>query len=213
MSLPYQPKLSLKLPGGVKRRGHPAIKAVFTAKPGEANSRAVQVSLPKGELLDNAHIGTICTRPQFASDSCPEASSIGSAEARRRCSTRRSRAPSTCAPRTTSSPTWSWISRARSTSSSPARIDTSKGGALRTTFESVPDVPVSQFVLNLAGGAKGLLQNSESLCGKPKKATVKTTGQNGAVVTSQTKLQVACGKKKARHKRHGKRHSDARKAG
>ena len=42
------------------------------------------------------------------------------------------------------------------------RIDSAKNGALRTTFEGVPDVPVTQFVLNLAGGARGLLQNSES---------------------------------------------------
>jgi hypothetical protein len=92
------------------------------------------------------------------------------------------------------------------------RIDTAKSGALRTTFDTVPDVPVSQFVLNLAGGSKGLLQNSESLCGKRKKATVKMTGQNGAVVSSKVKLQTSCGSK-ARHKRHQKRHSDARKAG
>ena len=28
---------------------------------------------------------------------------------------------------------------------------------LRTTFETVPDAPVSSFTLNLAGGGKGLL--------------------------------------------------------
>jgi hypothetical protein len=83
------------------------------------------------------------------------------------------------------------------------RIDTSKGGALRTTF-GAPDAPVTSFVLDLAGGKKGLVQNSRSLCGKAKRAKVKMTGQNGAVVTTEPKLQVACGSK-ARHKRHHKR--------
>ncbi len=64
--LPFAPKLSLKLTGGVKRRGHPAIHATLTTKPGEANSRQVSVTLPKGELLDNSHIGTVCTRVDFA---------------------------------------------------------------------------------------------------------------------------------------------------
>jgi hypothetical protein len=211
-SLPYSPKLGLKLSGGVKRRGHPAIRAVFTAKPGEANSREVSVALPAGELLDNAHIGTICTRVQFAADSCPAASAIGTAEAT---------TPLLDAP-------LSGTVYLRSSSHElpdlvvdlegqfdfelVGRIDTAKGGALRTTFESVPDVPVSQFVVNLAGGAKGLLQNSESLCATAKKATVKMTGQNGSVVKTKAKLQTSCGSKKARHKRH-KRHSDARKAG
>jgi hypothetical protein len=31
-----------------------------------------------------------------------------------------------------------------------------KTGALRTSFESVPDDPVSKFVLTMAGGKKGL---------------------------------------------------------
>ena len=34
------------------------------------------------------------------------------------------------------------------------RIDSYKGG-IRTTFDTVPDVPVSQFVLTLPGGKHG----------------------------------------------------------
>ena len=51
-----------------------------------------------------------------------------------------------------------------------ARIDSVKGG-LRATFFTVPDVPFSTIQLNLVGGKKGLLQNTESLCGTPQKAT------------------------------------------
>jgi hypothetical protein len=90
------------------------------------------------------------------------------------------------------------------------RVET-VNGRLRTKFETVPDAPVSSFKLDLAGGAKGLLVNSESLCAKEKKATTEMTGQNGARLDTKTKLQVPCGSK-ARHKRH-KRHSGARKAG
>jgi hypothetical protein len=83
-----------------------------------------------------------------------------------------------------------------------ARIDSVNGG-LRATFEAVPDVPFSSIVLDLVGGSKGLLQNSESLCGKRKRAKVRMTGQNGAVVKTETKLRAACRAGKARHKRHG----------
>ena len=87
------------------------------------------------------------------------------------------------------------------------RIDTTKGGSLRTTFESLPDAPVSAFALNLFGGQRGVVINSKSLCGTPKQASVKMAGQNGALVTSTPKLQVSCGSKgKLRHSRARRRH-------
>ena len=43
------------------------------------------------------------------------------------------------------------------------KVDTVHGG-LRTTFETVPDAPVTKFSLSLNGGTKGLLENSENLC-------------------------------------------------
>jgi hypothetical protein len=201
--LPYKPRLSLKLTGGVKRRGHPAITANFTAQPGEANTKRVQVALPKGELLDNAHINAICTRPAFASDSCPAGAQLGTAEAT---------TPLLDAPLK-----GNVYLRANPNRELPdmvmdlegqfdielaGHIDTVKGGALRTTFATVPDAPVSSFTLRLAGGKKGLLVNSKSLCGKkPRRANTRMVGQNGAIVDSKTKLQAACGGK-ARHKRH-----------
>lgn len=65
---------------------------------------------------------------------------------------------------------------------------------MRTTFESVPDVPVSKFVLNLDGGKKGLLINSEDLCAAQKVATARITAQNGKSVVRKPKVRVACGK-------------------
>ena len=87
-----------------------------------------------------------------------------------------------------------------------ARIDSVKGG-LRTTFKTVPDVPVSRIELDLVGGEKGLVQNSKSLCGKPKKATVKMTGQNGARHSTRPRLQVSCGSKPRRNRHDKRRHT------
>ena len=69
----------------------------------------------------------------------------------------------------------------------------SRRGGLRTTFETVPDAPVSSFTLDLLGGAKGLLQNSKSLCGKPKKANVKMIGQNGVVSSAAPSCRSPAG--------------------
>ena len=183
-ALPYGPKLSLKLRGGTARRGHPAIRATFTAKRGESNTRLVSVALPKGELLDNSHLGNVCTRPQFSAGSCPASSMLGTASA----STPLLAEPLSGNVYLRANPGGKLPNvvmdlRGQFRIELVGTIDTVRGGALRTTFETVPDAPVSSFTLDLLGGAKGLIQNSESLCGaKRKKATTRMVGQNGATL-------------------------------
>jgi hypothetical protein len=58
------------------------------------------------------------------------------------------------------------------------RIDSFKKG-IRTTFDTVPDAPVSKFILEMQGGKKGLLENSRNLCNSVNRATVEMEGQNG----------------------------------
>jgi hypothetical protein len=203
----FGPRLNLRLTGGVNRRGHPAIHATVTAQPGEANISRVSTALPKGELLDNNHLGSPCTRPQFDSGTCPAESLLGTAEA--------------VTPLLDNPLRGNVYLRTSPNHKLPdivadlkgqidielvGKVDTVHGGALRTTFEGVPDAPVTSFRLDLAGGAKGLLQNSRTLCGKRKRAEVRMTGQNGALVKTKPKLKAACGGKgrHARHKRAAK---------
>jgi hypothetical protein len=205
-SLPYTPQLSLRLTGGLKRRGHPAIHAVLNAKPGEANTRRVSVTLPKGELLDNAHIGTVCTRVQFAKKACPTSSMIGQAEVETPLLDQRLTGAAYLRSSTHDLPDIALDLSGQFDIEAVGRVD-SVNGRLRTTFETVPDAPVSEIVLNLAGGSKGLLVNSESLCDEVKKATVSMTGQNGVAFTTKSKLLTGCNSS-ARHKRqkqHGNR--------
>ncbi len=74
---------------------------------------------------------------------------------------------------------------------------------LRTTFESVPDAPVSKFTLSLFGGKKGLLVNSENLCRGPQIATVKMTAQNGMLNNIKPVISNGCKKSKKSSGHHG----------
>ncbi len=201
-TLPYGPQLSLKLSGGLNRLGHPAIHSLFKAGQGESNTGFVSVTLPSGEILDNSHLGNVCTRPDFEAERCPPSSVIGTAEAQ--------------TPLLENPLKGNVYLRSNPNRGLPdvvadlkgqidvqlaGQVSSTKGGALRTTFATVPDAPVSSFRLNLFGGSKGLLQNESSLCGAPKRAMVRMVGQNGVADSSATRLQVACGSK-ARHKRH-----------
>jgi hypothetical protein len=199
--LGFGPRFVMRLSGGVNRRGHPAIHTVLTAGTGEANIRRVSLSLPGTELLDNAHIGNVCTRVQFAADSCPPRSMLGTAEATTPLLDQPLRGGAYLRSSSHNLPDLVLDLKGQIDIELSGRIDTTKKGGLRTTFEAVPDAPVTRFVLDLAGGSKGLIQNSTSLCGRPKRAQLTMVGQNRTKLRRRVKLQARC-RGKARPKRH-----------
>ena len=81
------------------------------------------------------------------------------------------------------------------------RTDSVKG-ALRNSFEAVPDAPVSSFRLMLFGGKRGLVVNSRNLCARTYHASVAYGAQNGAVFNASPKVKAQCPKADKRHKRH-----------
>ena len=205
-SLDYAPKLSLTLSGGLARRGHPAIHAVLDARPGEAATRRVSVALPKGELLDNGHIDTICTRVQFAADACPAGSALGTAQAKTPLLDAPLKGKVYLRSGTNKLPDLVADLEGQIDIVLVGKIDTVSGGSLRTTFSSVPDAPVDEFRLDLAGGKKGLLQNSKPICGRKLRMKVRMTGHNGARYNRNPLIEDTCGKpRKKKSKREARR--------
>ena len=83
------------------------------------------------------------------------------------------------------------------------RIDSVIGG-IRTSFEEVPDAPITKVVLEMQGGKKGLIVNSRDLCEGVQRGSVHFTGQNGKVSEFRPVVENSC-KKGKKHKRDGKR--------
>lgn len=202
-NLDFGPKLGINLKGSTKRRGHPAVRTQLTTGDGEANLKRVVVTMPKNELLDQGHIGTVCTRVQFAANSCPADSVYGTATAHTPLLEQPLTGPVYLRSSSTKLPDLVADLHGQFDIELAGKIDTAKkNGGLRATFNSLPDAPVSKFVLELQGGKKGLLVNSKSLCKASRKAMVKMTGQNGRTDNGKVKLQSSCGSKASRHKRH-----------
>ena len=108
----FKPKLTLALKGGTRRGGHPACSPPTRHARADANiGKGRRHPLPQSAFLDQAHIRTICTRVQYAATEAggiaQRQPSTATPRPTRRCSTNRSKARSTCAPPTTSCPTWS----------------------------------------------------------------------------------------------------------
>ena len=204
-ALAFKPKLALRLSGHLKRRGHPALTSVLTMPPGGANIASAVVALPPTEILDNAHIKSPCTRVEFAADACPPGSVLGSATA-----------ITPLLDKPLEGPVYLMTGFGHKLPdllvdlggqiqiTLDGKVDTTKAGGLRTTFATVPDAPVSKFVLKLAGARKGLLQNTVPICANPQRASALFSGQNAASVGLSPKLKASCPKGK-RHQRAGRR--------
>ena len=205
--LGFKPKLNLQLKGAVHRRAHPRLIATYTARPGDANLARAQVKLPAAAQIDNAHFGNICTRPAFASHTCPAGSVYGKATAT---------SPILGYPLSgpvvlRASPEHTLpdiVADLRGPDAYPVEIalagkNDSVNGALRNTFESVPDAPVTNFRLELFGGSKGLVQMSDGFCAHPN-ALINLEAQNGRTQDFTPKVKANCGgaKKKHRRKKH-----------
>ncbi len=70
-SLPFEPKLGIKLTGRLTRTSHPKLRAVLRANEGDANISSTSVALGRSIFLDNAHLRNICTRVAFAANTWP----------------------------------------------------------------------------------------------------------------------------------------------
>jgi hypothetical protein len=201
-ALGLQPKLAVKFTGAPTRRGgHPKLTATLTTKKGDANLEQVQVTLPKTEYLENAHIKTVCTRVQYAANQCPAKSIYGHA-----------RAWSPLLDQPLEGPVYLRSSSHKlpdlvASLSGQIHVDldgriSSYKSQIRNTFETVPDAPVSKFVLTMQGGGKGLLVNNTQLCKAKPKANVVFDGQNGKTAETNPLVSVGgCGgkgKKKAK---------------
>jgi hypothetical protein len=213
--LKFGPHMRLRLKGGTKRTANPKLIAdVYSQGVGVANLSRVQVKLPRSAFLDQAHIRTVCTRVQFAAgggngESCPKGSIYGRVWVK--------------------SPLFDyWLAGdvyLRSSNhklpdlvlglngppSQPIHVELagktdSVKGALRNTFEAVPDAPFTRARVVLFGGKRGLVVNSRDICARKYRANVRLVAQSGKVEQLHPLVRNSCGKAQGkRHKRHHKK--------
>jgi hypothetical protein len=204
-TLPFKPKLKLKLTGGMKRAQNPALSAVLTAGAGEANVERAVVTMPRSALVDNSHLDNVCTRVQYAADRCPAGSVYGRASVTTPLLEKPLEGNVYLRSSSRGLPDLVAQLRGQIDIDLVGHVDSARGGAIRTSFESVPDAPISRFVLKLEGGEKGLIENGRDLCATSGKAQVKMKGQNGMAFNRRVALGTPCKKKSARRARHGRK--------
>jgi hypothetical protein len=203
-SLGYAPKLGLKLTGvGQTRDGqHPGLVAHLAPRPSDANSRRVRVTLPLALALDPDNAEALCEPAAAAANRCPATSIVGHAKAvsilheplvgpvyfvrgeRKDPKTGRiiKSLPKLYLP----------------LSGEGVRIDLTGDSSvvdehLVTTFDGIPDAPLSTFDLTIDGGKHGILVvSSADVCKTTQIAGASLIGQNNKAVSPAITLGTNC---------------------
>jgi hypothetical protein len=191
---------------------HPGVDATVTDPGGGSNFKKVEVKLPLSLALDPDNAQALCKPAQRVALSCPKTSIVGTATAK------------SVLPHDLTGPVYFveglrkgangrtirtlpklWIPL----SGDGVTIDLDAGsavdstGRLATTFDNIPDAPIKQFRLKIAGGKHGILvvSGKPGACDRDKTMDTRFTGQNGQVKVGAVQAKVAGCKTKPTIKR------------
>jgi hypothetical protein len=194
--LGFKPKLAFRMRGGTRRGSHPSLRAVYTARAGDANLATAQVTLPPAVFLAQNHIRTVCTRVQFRTDNCPPGSIYGHATAITPLLDEPLSGPVILRSSDHSLPDIVAAIEGRGIEIEVVgRIDSSRGG-IRASFENLPDGPVTKFTMTLDGGRHSTLELAGNLCAKEQRANARFTAQSNATEVTHPLLKAKCPQKK-----------------
>jgi hypothetical protein len=196
-ALGFKPRLDMRLLGGTKRGRFPALRGEYRPRPGDANLEGLVLRLPRSAFLEQAHIGTICTRVQFAAEACPPRSVYGRARAFTPLLEEPLEGPVYLRSSDHNLPDFVADLHGIVDVEAVARID-SVGGGIRATFSGLPDAPLSRAVVSMQGGKKGLIVNSVDLCAARNRAKAAFTGQNGKAHRARPLVRASCKRGKRR---------------
>lgn len=207
-AMPFAPQLKLSLKGSTRRTGHPALKAVLTTSPGEANIAGARVTLPPSQFLEQGNLQDICTRVQFNAgggngEQCPPSSIYGFARAETPLLDQPLEGPVFLRSSDHELPDLVAALGGQIDVVLVGRVDAVKA-RIRNSFEVVPDAPVTKFTLEMRGGPEGLLVNSTDICAdvRSRRANVYFAGQNGRAYRAKPVIKASCKKRKGKRRPH-----------
>jgi hypothetical protein len=191
--LRFKPRFFARVFGAkqrLRRAANPRFRAILSARKGDANLQRAAFVLPRSIILDQAHIRTICTRVQLSANECPRAAIYGFARATSPLLDGNLKGPVYLTSSDNELP--DLLADLQGQVNIRLRgVISAKGGRLKTVFYPTPDVAVDKFILNMRGGNRGLLDNSENLCQRKRFAFLNLKAQNSRRLrTNRLRLNI-----------------------
>jgi hypothetical protein len=213
-NLPFKPVFTISTRGKTSRVDGASLTVKVTAKPGEANLHKVHLQFPKVLPARLATLRKACTEAQFAANpaGCPAASAIGTVTV----VTPVLSTPLTGPAYVVSHGGAAYPNVVFVLQGDGVKIDITGGtdikkGVLHSTFESIPDAPITSFEGKFPEGPNAIFgtdlpaKAKGSFCGRTPVIPTTIEGQNGAVNKESIKLAIiGCPRHKV-GKGHGKK--------
>jgi hypothetical protein len=185
VSLPFKPAVALALSGRsqLHKGGRPGLRIGTRSRSGDANLRSMQLELPAGLRFRSGGLRAICARGAALKGDCPKGAQVGTGFGRTPMLAKPLRgAIYVVQPKGNGEPDlWAHLEGEGVELNLPS-VNSTEHGRVQTSFEDVPDMALSSFTLDLAGGKHGLLVLDRDLCGKVRglNAAASLEGQNAA---------------------------------
>lgn len=189
----FAPRVAIEAVGGSARTDKPRLDVEVATRPGDANIRAAEITLPTAILADQTAFGNLCSESELEDKRCAGRQRMGEA---------RAVSPAYDAPLT--GPVYA-VSGSGGLPK-PAYVLSGGGaevllrgrievldGRIQATVDDVPDIPLDAFELSLDGGKSGYLVLSRDICRTPAAAIVGLTSQEGERLSRRVPIEAECG--------------------
>ncbi|HEX2086455.1 MAG TPA: hypothetical protein VHF89_12285 [Solirubrobacteraceae bacterium] len=184
-ALPFDPtfEATVGAEGETARLSNPPLATVVAQTPGQANVRRVAVKLPSDIAVAADRLRRACVQADFDAGACAPTARIGEATAITPLLTAPLQGPVTFVAGSNTLPDLVLSLRGPLSLTLRGTNAFAPGGQI-TTFDGIPDVPLSRFELRFLGGGEGLLAASRDLCqGAPPRLSATFTSHAGTAKT------------------------------
>jgi hypothetical protein len=191
--LPFSPVLTVSTQGQTSKSNGASLSVRVTSTRGQANIAKTVLTLPSQLPSRLTTLQKACLAAVFEANpaSCPEGSVIGTATVHTPVLSSPLSGPAYLVSHGNAAfPDVEFVLQGQGITLILDGQTNIKGGVTTSSFNAVPDAPVSSFETTLPEGPHSALGATSSLCGKTLTAPTTITGQNGALITQNTHVTI-----------------------
>jgi hypothetical protein len=189
--LPFSPLLSATADGRTSAADGAGLTVTLTQPLEQSNVKSVSVQLPKELTARGTTVAAACPEATFAADPSGCASAqVGTVTATTPLLPDALSGPVYLVAHATGLPTVEALLQGHKLSIDLSGSITFTPTGLNSTFATVPDAPITSFVLDLPTGPHSALSSTAGVCGGPLVMPTTIVGQSGAQVQQTTPITV-----------------------
>jgi hypothetical protein len=190
-TLPFSPRLSAVADGNTSAANGAGLTVTLQQPQGQANVHSVSVVLPKELTARGSTVVGACLEATFKADPARcAAAQVGTVSSSTPLLAGTLDGPVYLVAHGQGLPTLEAVLTAPGLLIRLTGSITFAAAGLTSTFGSVPDLPITSFVLMLPTGPHSALSSTKGVCGGPLTMATTITGQNGAQISQTTPIDV-----------------------